>query len=161
MKTISIAFCFLSLFTLASCIGEFDNEPPDMQVLRESRPLGSAKEFSVHLKYDVGQLDIMKISDDNLFSIDLQYNKRKYDPTFSFSEGDHASMRLDMNSNNRIGGRGRRDSELTVRLNEKVTLDLDVATGVSESHLDMTGLKVRRMRLHGGVGKTEVTFDKP
>src|SRR5262249_27124313 len=42
-----------------------------------------------------------------------------------------------------------------------VSLDLDLTTGVSESHLEMGGLKIRRMRLRGGVGKTEVAFDKP
>src|SRR5262249_30204550 len=57
-------------------------------------------------------------------------------------------------------GRGK-DNDLTVRLTDKVPLDLNLTAGVSESRLDMGGLKIRRMRLRGGVGKTEVTFDKP
>jgi hypothetical protein len=80
---------------------------------------------------------------------------------FAFDAGDRASMRLEMNSRHGFNpGRGK-DNELTLRLTDKVPLELDFSAGVSESHLDMTGLKVRRMRLRGGVGKTEVTFDRP
>jgi hypothetical protein len=135
--------------------------PPDIQVLRESRPLGDAKELSIDLKYDVGQLEITRTSDESLFSFDLQYDRRVYDPSFTFDAGERASMRLETNSRPGFNpGRGR-DNDLTVRLTDKVPLELDLAAGVSESRLDMGGLKIRRMRLRGGVGKTEVTFDKP
>ena len=50
---------------------------------------------------------------------------------------------------------------LTLRLTDKVPLDLEVITGVSDSRLEMTGLQVQRMHLVGGVGKTEISFDKP
>ena len=135
--------------------------PADMQVLRESRPLGSAREFAVDVKYDVGQLEVIKTSDDSLFNLDLQYDRRRYDPRFNFDEGERSSMRLDVESNRGFGSPHGRDNDLTLRLSDKIPLDLNLAAGVSESHLDMGGLKVRRLRLRGGVGKTEVTFDKP
>src|SRR5262249_26606833 len=47
------------------------------------------------------------------------------------------------------------------KLTDQVPIDLDLSSGVSESRLDMTGIKLRKMRLRGGVGKTDVTFDKP
>jgi hypothetical protein len=146
---------------MTACDGVI-SEPPDMQELRESRPLNGTKELAVDLKYDVGQLEIAKASDDNLFSFDLQYDKRRYDPKFDFNGGDRASMRLEMNSLHNGFGSGRgHENDLTLRLSDKVTLDLDLSTGVSESRLEMSNLKVRRMHLRGGVGKTEVTFDKP
>lgn len=148
------------LLTLTACV-ELTSELPDVQVMREARPVGEAKDFSVDLKYDVGNLEITKTTDDNLFSFDLQYDRRRYDPKFSFDAGGHASVRLDMSSRPGFNpGRGR-DNDLTLRLSGKVPLDLNLATGVSESHLEMTGLQVRRMHLRGGVGKTEVAFDKP
>jgi hypothetical protein len=154
----SILCC--SLLVLTSC-DEINTEPPDIQVLRESRPVENTKEFSVDVKYDIGQLEIMKATDDNLFSFDLQYDKRRSDPKFTFDAGDRASMRLDTNhlKGGLSGGRGK-DNDLTLRLSDKVPLDLTIATGVAESHLEMTGLQVHRMHLRGGVGKTEVTFDK-
>ena len=151
----------LPLSLLSGCVGDIDNRPVEMEVMRESRPVGGAKEFAVNLKLDVGQLEIAKVADDNLFSLDLQYDKQRYEPKFNFDSGDRASLRLEMNSRDGFNrGRGS-DSDLTLRLNEKVPLDLDITTGVSESHLDMTGLQIRRMHLRGGVGKTEVTFDRP
>jgi N-terminal domain of toast_rack, DUF2154 len=135
--------------------------PADIQVLRESRPIGDAKELAVDLKYDVGQLEIIRASDDNLFSFDLQYDRRRYEPRFSFDEGDRSSMRLEVDSQRGFGSRHGRDNDLTLRLTDKVPLDLNLAAGVTESRLEMNGMKVRRMRLRGGVGKTEVTFDKP
>jgi hypothetical protein len=154
----SILFVLALLF-VAAC--DIVDGPADIQVLRESRPFGDTKELALDVRYDVGQLEIMKASDDNLFSLDLQYDRRLYDPRLNFDGGDRASVRFELTSRGGFSGRRGRDNDLTLRLTDKVPIDLDLTAGVSESRLEMTGLKVRRMRLRGGVGKTEVTFDKP
>jgi hypothetical protein len=159
MKT----FCRLVILSTGLAVAGCDvvnTEPPDMQSMHEVRPVGETKELKVNLKYAVGSLEISRISDENLFSFDLQYDRRRYDPQFRFDGGDHASMYLDVNGHSGIGAGARKDNDLTVRLTDKVPLDLDVSTGVSESHLEMGSLQVRRLRLRGGVGETEVTFDK-
>lgn len=138
-----------------------NSEPPDVQVLRESRPVGDAKQLAVNLKYDVGQLEITKTTDDKLFSLDLEYDRNRYQPKFSFDSGDRASMRLEMDKDQGFSGGNNHENDLTLRLTDKIPLDLEVATGVSESRLEMTGLRIQRMRLRGGVGKTEISFDKP
>jgi hypothetical protein len=137
------------------------NEPPDIQVLRETRPVGDAKELAVEVKYDVGELEITKTSDGSLFALDLQFDRRRYDPTFAFQDGERSSMRLEMNSRRRFSPGGGKDNELTLRLADRVPIDLDLSAGVSESRLEMTGIQIRKMHLRGGVGKTEVMFDKP
>jgi hypothetical protein len=134
--------------------------PADVQVLRESRPVAGAKELVVDLKYDVGKLEIMRAAED-LFTFDLQYDRNRYDPTFNFDSGDRSALRLDLSSRGGLRSSGGRDNDLTLRLTDKVPLDLNLNSGVSESRLEMTGIKVRRMQLRGGVGKTEVMFDKP
>jgi hypothetical protein len=71
-------------------------------------------------------------------------------------------MRLEMTGRSGVGiGGSQSDNDLTLRLSDKIPLGLDVTTGVSESHLEMSSLQVRRLHLRGGVGKTDVTFDKP
>ncbi|HYR87166.1 MAG TPA: hypothetical protein VE422_24000 [Terriglobia bacterium] len=158
MKTILLALCGgLSLVT-AGCV--IDDAPPDYQTMRESRPIGTTSRLSVDLKYDVGTLEIEKASDDNLFSFDLEYDRARTTPRFDFNEGDHATLRLELDSRSGRSGFGRHDNDLALRLSEKALLDLDVRTGVSESHLDLTGLALERMQLRGGVGKTDVTFGK-
>ena len=44
---------------LASCVF-VDHGPADIQVLKESRPLGNAKELVVDLKLDVGQVEVVR-----------------------------------------------------------------------------------------------------
>ena len=158
MKKALISLVAGLVLMTAGC-GSIIDEPPDYQVMRESRPIGTAKEMAVTLKYDVGMLDISKSSEADLFSFDLEYDRRRTTPKLDFEAGDRASMRLEVDTSNSLSA-GRRDSDLTLRLSEKVPLDLDLRTGVSESHLDLTGLLVRRMQLRGGVGKTDVAFDK-
>jgi N-terminal domain of toast_rack, DUF2154 len=151
--------CFLMSPLIVSCDGV--EGPADIQVLRETRPMGGAQEFAVDLKYDVGQLEVMRNSDESLFALDLQYDRNRYEPRFTFNEGERSSMRLDVESHRGFGSPHGRDNDLTLRLSDKIPLDLNITAGVSESRLEMAGLKVRRLRLRGGVGKTEVTFDKP
>jgi hypothetical protein len=154
-------FIVASTLFLSACDVDGPAGPADIQVMRESRPLGDAKELAVNLKYDVGHLEISRAAEDKLFSMELQYDRNINDPSFSFDGGDRASMRLDMNAHKvRFSNRGN-DNDLTLHLTDKVPLDLELTAGVAESRLEMTNLKVRRMRLRGGVGKTEVTFDKP
>jgi hypothetical protein len=157
MKKTIRSLPLLSLLVLAACnhMG-----PVDIQVLRESRPIGTAKEFAVALKYDVGQLEVMR-SDADLFAFDLQYDRNHYDPKFNFDEGERSTLRLDLDSRGGFGSGSGKDNDLTVRLTDKVPLDLDLTAGVSESRLELTGIKIRRLSLHGGVGKTEVSFDRP
>jgi hypothetical protein len=150
----------LSLFMLlASCEMGFDG-PVDIQMLKESRPVGSAKELVVDLKYDVGELEILRTTDD-LFAFDLQYDRNNYDPRFTADAGDRSSLSLELNSRRGFGGGRGKDNDLTLRLTDKVPIDLNLNAGVSESRLEMTGIKLRSLRIRGGVGKTEVTFDKP
>ena len=151
--------CLLTSPLIVSC--DAVEGPADLQVLRETRPMGGAQELAIDLKYDVGQLEVIRTSDDSLFTLDLQYDKRRYEPRFTFDEGEHSSLRLDVESRRGFGSPHGRDNDLTLRLSDKIPLDLDLAAGVSESRLEMAGLKVRRLRLRGGVGKTDVTFDKP
>jgi hypothetical protein len=135
--------------------------PVDLQVLKESRPLGDTKELSIDLKYDVGQLEISRDSE-GLFAVDLQYDRNHSDPKFTFDEGARASMRLALDSHGSGFGSGHHDNnELTLKLTDQIPVDLDLSAGVAESRLDMTGIKARRLRLRGGVGQTEMTFDKP
>src|SRR5262245_18700188 len=135
--------------------------PPDIQSLHEARPVSDAKELNVDVKYDIGELEISKASDDNLFSVDLQYDRRRSEPRFSFNDGERSSMRLDMDSHGAgFGSRSSHENDLNLRLTDKVPIDLELTTGVSESRLEMGGLRLRRLKIRGGVGKTEVTFDK-
>jgi hypothetical protein len=138
-----------------------DTGPPDMQTMKESRPVGSTKELSVRLTYDVGALEVRSTHGDDLFSFNLDYDARRSSPRFDFNEGDRATLTLSTNSHHGFSGGHKRDSDLNLRLTDAVPLDLDFTTGVSDSSLDMTDLQIKQFRLRGGVGRTDVSFDHP
>ena len=97
----------------------------------------------------------------DLVNLNLDYDANRVTPHFDFTEGDQARLDFTMDSNGRFRGGNRQQSDLNLKLNDGVPLDLDFSTGVSESHLDMTDLQIKQFRLRGGVGKTEVSFDHP
>jgi hypothetical protein len=149
----------LALAVFAAACGVINDEPPDMQVFRESRPLGEIKPLAVQVNYDVGRMEISRSLDENLFSIDLEYDRNRANPRLDFN-GNELNFELDTRSLNVGSGGMGRSNNLALRLSDKVPLDLDIDTGVSDARLDLGGLRIRSISLEGGVGKTEMTFDK-
>jgi len=146
---------------LAACHEMMDNTPPDMQSLKESRPVGNAKELRVRVNYDVGSFEVRSSKGGDLFGINLDYDAHRTTPKFDFNENsDRAEMNLSMDTHMGFN-HSKNGSDLNIKLNDAIPLDLDFATGVSDSHLDMTDLDITQFRLRGGVGKTEVSFDHP
>lgn len=157
MKQLALALPLTLL--LASCMNMVDAGPPDMQTLKESRPLANTKALSVHLNYGMGSLDVHSTHGGDLFNINLDYDARRISPRFNYSEGDQADLNFSTDTRAGFRAGNRRESNLSMRLTDGVPLDLDFSTGVSESTLDLTDLDIKRLRLRGGVGKTEVSFD--
>ena len=158
-KTLPFLVAALATLVLTACI-DIDTGPPDMQTMKESRPVGTAKDLAVRLTYDVGTLEVRSAKGDDLFSFNLDYDARRSSPRFDFDQGDHPRMTLAMNARSGLRN-SKRGSDLNLRLNNGVPLDLDFSTGVSDAHLDMTDLDIKQLRLRGGVGRTEVQFDHP
>jgi hypothetical protein len=156
--TIVLAAAFLGL---AACHEIMDQTPPDMQNMKESRPLGKAKELEVKLRYDVGVLEVRGDKGQDLFSFNLDYDANRSTPKFDFNEsGERAT--LDLRIDHRSGfNNTKRGNDLSLHLTDSVPLDLDFTAGVADSHMDMTDLDIRRFHLSGGVGRTDVTFDHP
>lgn len=145
----------------AGCEPMFD-EPAEYESFRESRPLGNVKEMSLDLDYGVGKLEIGKTQPGELFTLELEYDRRRYVPKFDFDEsGGRASLDFELDRT-RPGffGDSDGDNELTLKLNDATPLEIDLSVGVAESHLDFSDLDITRMRLRGGVSRTEVSFDR-
>ncbi len=149
------------MLTLTSCMHFGDRGPANMQTMKDSRPIGNTKGLAVRLNYDIGILEVRPTHGSELFSFNLDYDARRISPRFDFVEGDRARLTLSTDSGRRFGPGSRRESDLILRLSDAIPLELDFSTGVSDSHLDMTDLDVRQFRLHGGVGRTDVSFDHP
>jgi hypothetical protein len=149
-----------ALLGLVAC-AEIRHREPDPVTLQESRPVADTRAFDVDIEYGAGRLEITKAEPSDLFSIDLDYDRGRFEPTVDFAEGEQASLRLLIDEKDPDLLSGGRSSDLQLRLNDTVPLDLDIKTGVADGHLDLTDLDIRSLRLVGGVGRTEASFDRP
>ena len=134
----------------------------EFETFRQSQALDDFTELDIDLNYSVGTLEVVQGSEEDLYSLDLEFDRLHFDPVLDFDDsGTRASLRFEMESIGRGISGDQFDNELVLRLNNTVFLDIRVSTGVSESHLDLTDLKVRNLRVSGGVGLTEVLFERP
>ena len=159
MNSVSkLALALVLVWSTAGC-DEFIDTRVEMDTFRQSQPLDDFESLEVHIEYDIGNLEISEGSDDELYSIDLEYDRLHFDPDLDFDgAGSRASLTFDLDSVGRGFSGDRFNNDLLLRLNPDIPIDLRLSTGVTESHLDLTGLGLTRLRLDGGVGRTEILF---
>ena len=159
MNSVSkLALALVLVWSTAGC-DEFIDTRVEMDTFSQSQPLDDFESLEVHIEYDIGNLEISEGSDDELYSIDLEYDRLHFDPDLDFDgAGSRASLTFDLDSVGRGFSGDRFNNDLLLRLNPDIPIDLRLSIGVAESHLDLTGLGLTRLRLDGGVGRTEILF---
>ena len=118
----------------------------------------TAARAEIQLVTSVGRLEIGPGNSGQLLDGTLDLNRNeKLERTLS-TRGDTQVVRLAVRSRNIInfGTLNQGDVRWLVKLSPKVPLTLKVETGVGESTLDLSGLKVTNLNLKGGVGKATV-----
>ncbi len=149
----------LPALILAGC-DELIDAPAEFVMFEQSQPLADFETLEVDIEFDVGTLEIGKASSDDLYSIELEYDRLHFDPDVDFDDsGTRATLNFDLDATGGaiLGDRMRND--LVVLFNEDVAIELEISTGVSEAALDLTDLNIRSMELDGGVGRSEIFFD--
>ena len=157
---VTLGVLLLPALILAGC-DELLDGPAEFVTFEQSQPLADFETLEVDLEFDVGTLEIGKASSDDLYSIELEYDRLHFDPDVDFDDsGTRATLNFDLDATGGaiLGDRMRND--LVVLFNEDVAIDLEISTGVSEAALDLTDLKIRSMELDGGVGRSEIFFDE-
>ena len=160
-QTLISGLLIVPVLVLSGCDELRIDTAVEFETFEQSQALGDITALDVELEYDVGTIEIARSESDQLYSIDLEYDRLHFDPDVDYDEsGTSATLDFDVDSTGGgiFGDRLRND--LTLRLNEDVVVDLDLTVGVAESYLDFTNLKIRSLRLKGGVGRTEVLFDE-
>jgi len=151
----------MAILVGTGCVGVIDTRV-EYETFSDSQPLNGIEELEVDLDFGIGNLEVSQSFEvDELYSIDLEYDRLHYEPELEFrSVGSTGMLRFDLES---IGGIpfGDNENDLVLRLAPGVTVELEMSTGVGQSFVDLTGLQVRSLRLEGGVGRTEVSFESP
>ena len=155
----TLGLLLLPALILVGC-HELIDGPAEFVMFEQSQPLDDFEALEVDLEFDVGTLEIGKASSADLYSIELEYDRLHFDPDLDFDDsGTRATLNFDLDATGGAILGHRMTNDLVVLFNEEVVLDLEVSTGVSETALDLTDLKVRSLRLDGGVGRSDVFFD--
>jgi hypothetical protein len=97
--------------------------------------------------------------------MDLDYDRASYTPDVNYrpaSVGDKGRLSLSLESMHKIGIRRQGHSNtLRVAFNNSVPLDLDLNTGVGNTQLSLSGLKIARIRFESGVGGGRMSVYEP
>jgi len=139
--------------------------PTEMVSMNQAQPLGKEKSLESDIRFDVGLLEIRGgEKPGTLYSMDLEYDKASYTPevNYSPSAGESGRLSLRLESMHRIGIR-RHEHGNTLRLafNNSVPLNLDLNTGVGDTRLSLSGMKIARIRFESGVGGGRISAYEP
>lgn len=159
MRKILMAFVAIAS---SSCIFLWDDwGEARFATVRESQPASGEKSIRVSVRLNIGTLEVEPGPADQAYELDLEYNELAFEPQLSYEVQDQIG-RLHFE----LSGEGRSvakvvKTRLNLRLNPEIPLDLQAATGVGESQIDLSGMTVKSLRLENGVGETELFLLKP
>lgn len=149
----------LGLF-LQTCRLDLDdlNDTP-LSILAQSEPSQGEELLEARIKLNVGTLEIAPGQGPHAYELDLQYDGRAFDPQLDFSrDGKRARLAFELRGKSvrRVG-----KTRVDFRLNPETPLRLESQTGVGESHIDLSGMKVESVLLECGVGKAQLSMLSP
>ena len=156
-KMVGIA-CVAMAFLAAGC-GMEQQIPVEMVAMDQTRPVAGESSLAANVRFDVGALEISAENAPNLYSMNLEYDKAAYNPDINYSAG-RLAIRLE--SAHKLGIRGQRqNNRLRLNLTDAIPLNLDVNTGVGETRLALSRLRITRLNLEAGVGSTRLSAYDP
>lgn len=161
MKTTSwIAAVWILGFALTGCGPGGNPVPPDIATLTQSRPIGGETGLEADIRFDLGTIEITRETD-LLYSLDLEYDRGRHDPRVEYVPG--AKGRLSCRLENRgAGGIGREHKNLLrLGLADSVPLDLRLASGVGETRLSLSGIRLASLDMESGVGAVKISAYEP
>jgi hypothetical protein len=163
MKTMPIGVLLLPL--LFSSCGWEDRMPAEMTSLSQSQPLGQEKSLGADIHIDVGALEIASETKPLAYSMDLEYDRASYRPDITYNatrDGEEGHLSFRLQGGRRAGmPRNQPSTRLRLGLSDTLPLNLNIGTGVGETRLALSHLKLARLELETGVGGARITAYDP
>jgi hypothetical protein len=140
-----------------------DRAPADMTALSQSKPLGGETGLDADLRLGVGALELTVDRNARLYSLDVEYDKNRFQPEVNYDPSADSSARLSVRLENNSRNAGYRNETNRIRLgvSDAVPLRLSVKTGVGESRLALSGLQIARLDFETGVGGVKISAYDP
>lgn len=130
------------------------------RTLDVARQLTDSSPASVHVVYGTGTFGVRATPNPLLYHMELKYDGERNQPRHTF---DPATRKLELGvqtSEMRFGGRRENESgHLQLELSRSTPLDLSLDLGAVEADLDLTGLRLSRLRVESGASESKLRFD--
>jgi hypothetical protein len=152
-----------ALPVIASLVAQSRLAAQSWRTLEVSRQLHDTSAVSVSLSYGAGRLNVRSGAPALLYSMSLRYDAQRGSPTHAFDADSHA-LRLGVKSQNVRFGDDEKDgdnksSEMRLELTRSVPLDVSMELGAVEADLNLTGLRISRLRVESGASEARIRFD--
>ena len=162
MKKLIWMSCVPLVLLISGCDFE-ERIPAEMASLNRKQPLGTEKSLDANLRFDIGSLEVTGQKGSDLYSLDLEYDKASYQPDVYYETlGEAGKLTFKLESTHKVGIRSERhNNRLRLSLADSVPLKLSVNTGVGDTRLSLSGMKVSRLDLESGVGGSKISAYEP
>jgi hypothetical protein len=163
MKNLVWALCFPLLFGGCS-FGE--RVPLEMITATRNQPLQKEKSLDSTIRFDIGSLEITsEKSSGSVYSYDLEYDKASFVPDVRYDttlDGTEGRFVFSLESAHKSGIHPQRlNNRLRLALNDSIPLKMRINTGVGDTRLSLSGLKISSLDFVSGVGEAKMSAYEP
>lgn len=124
-----------------------------------SRQLSGERDLDVEVRYGAGTFRVQPAESGLLYSMDLRYDEDSFEPRADYDRG---RLRLGVESVRRsIRLRDRSGGEMDLRLARGVPMNLDLEFGAVRADLDLGGLSLLDLDLATGASESTVDVSEP
>ncbi len=131
-----------------------------MRSFAASRSAGDSSLLQVRVSYDAGSFALRPGALQTLYDVRLLYDAAGSAPLYSFS-GETQVLRVGSKelSGNFPGPRAHGGDSLNVALTRGAPLDLAIELGAVKADVDLSGLRLRKLKLESGASDATLRFD--
>ena len=163
----SIIFRLLGLslvgFLFPACIMSIADWESDANYTTRkfSQVSGDEQSIEANVRLNVGKLEIEAGDSSDAYQLEVYYDEAAFEPKVDFHrQGGVAYFDVELSGEGKFTRRIRK-TRMNLRFNPETTLRLETRTGVGESQIDLTGLRVESVTLESGVGETSLAMLEP
>jgi hypothetical protein len=138
--------------------------PAEIVTMEQSQPAGGEESLRARIDYDIGRLEISSDQAENMYALNLEYDKARYEPRVSYETdgGREGLLEVELDTTRKLGfGNHGKTNILDLNLTNGVPVSLKINSGVGESRLSLSGMQLTNLDLSAGVGGTKITTYEP
>lgn len=143
-----------------SCVAVFEDwgEAPRYTTFESSEDVKGETSIDANIELNIGSLEIQAGPDNAAYGLEVYYNEAAFSPKVDFQrDGNAARLRFELSGEGKFARRVGK-TRVNLKLNPDTPLRLDAKTGVGQSDIDLSGMKVEEVRLETGVGETNLAM---